>query len=200
MTTILKQSDFEDFWIRVYLNPKEDFFTACADRAYRDLNRTIHGLAKIQTKDNYLRIRAILIKISKELIDLDFKDQHSFDKAHRAKCYQLIESFKAEYDTVEYTIGQAQKWINMFLKYLFALGESRVSGISKNYGYFHVPLDNIIQDLFLDKARIKRVPVSWSRIVDYEIYLDYQKEIRKFYKKSIPLDVEFKLFNGDDIV
>ena len=39
---------------------------------------------------------------------------------------------------------QAQKWINMSMKYLYALGDERVPGISKNYEYFHIPIDNII--------------------------------------------------------
>lgn len=194
--TYLTPKDFEDFWIRVYLNPKDDFKVACVNRSYRDLNRTIHGLAKKQSKEKYQKVSEVLISVSNELINKDFDNQSIFDAFHKLKCQELIKSFKANYQTIDFTIGQAQKWINMYLKYLFALGDNRVPGISKNYIFFHIPLDNIIQDILLDKAQIERIPVAWSRINNYDTYINYQRAIRSSYTNKIPLDVEFKLFNG----
>lgn len=94
----------------------------------------------------------------------------------------------------ELSIGQAQKWINMTHKYLFALGESRVNGISKNYEFFHIPINNIIQEK-LEKEGIEKLKERWSRIKQYSNYLDYQKKVREHFAGQIPLDVEFKLFN-----
>jgi hypothetical protein len=91
-------------------------------------------------------------------------------------------------------IGQAQKWINMTLKYLFALGENRIKGISKNYIYFHFPLDNIIQDKLV-KLGIPKFKVSWSRIDNYVEYLNYQCLVRTKFAGQILMDVEFRLYN-----
>ncbi|MDP2525643.1 hypothetical protein [Maribacter dokdonensis] len=187
--------DIEGFWIRVYLNPVNGLHIACADRSYRDLNRTLRGLAKEQTKEKYNLVRGRLINYSFELVTTDFKDQQYFDIEHKSVCDKLIKIFNEEYCDVKMTYGQVQKWVNMYLKYLFALGENRVSGISKNYQYFHIPIDNIIQDELRKDKGIARMTEPWSKINCYDTYLEYQKQVREVYLKSIPMDIEFRLFN-----
>ena len=59
--------------------------------------------------------------------------------------------------------------MNMHLKYLFVLGEARVSGITKNYGFFHVPIDNIIQDELKKQKGINKLPEPWGKIYDYKV-------------------------------
>jgi hypothetical protein len=83
----------------------------------------------------------------------------------------------------------------MSLKYLFALGENRINGITNNYNYFHFPVDKIIQDKLKERYNIGKLKTAWSRIQNYEIYLNYQKICRTHFNGQIPLDVEFKLFN-----
>jgi hypothetical protein len=95
----------------------------------------------------------------------------------------------------EISYGQAQKWINMSLKYMSALGNTIIIGVEKNYKYFHIPVDNIIQDK-LKNHNINRIPISWSRIDNYDVYLSYQIELRNKFSDQIPLDVEFRLFNS----
>lgn len=83
----------------------------------------------------------------------------------------------------------------MTLKYLFALGDNIVDGISTNYIYYHIPIDNIIQDKLLKKYDIPKFSERWSRIDDYERYLNYQIKVRQTIQNQIPMDVEFRLFN-----
>ncbi|BFP40575.1 hypothetical protein FGF1_14200 [Flavobacteriaceae bacterium GF1] len=191
----LRPIDIEDFWIRVYLNPKEDLFSACADRAYRDLNRTLRGLRAEQTKTKYIELRRRLMDLSNLLLVTGFNCQDSFDDVHKNACQKLIRAFNREYKFTKMTIGQAQKWINMYLKYLFALGEQRILGISKNSRYFHVPVDGVIQMEFEKDAQISPLSMPWSKIDEYDTYLSYQKRIRQYYINQIPLEVELKLFN-----
>lgn len=193
--TNLQIGDLQDFWIRVYLNPKNGLLTACADRAYRGLNRTLRGLGKEQSKAKYIRIQTSLIRFSQELVSKDFEDEKSFDRTHKDKCDNLIKVFNFEYKQISMTYGQAQKWINMYLKYLFALGDVRVPGIVKNYQFFHIPIDNIIQDELNKDKGLKRIPIAWSKLNNYQVYLDYQKLVREKYSPSIPMDIEFRLFN-----
>lgn len=65
--------------------------------------------------------------------------------------------------------GQAQKWINMTLKYMFAIGPNIIDGIDRNYDYFHIPLDNVIQEK-LSIHGINRINIRWSRIDNYQTY------------------------------
>ena len=82
----------------------------------------------------------------------------------------------------------------MTLKYLFAIGPNVIDGIDRNYEFFHIPIDNIIQDK-LSIRGINRINSRWSRIDSYQTYLQYQIRVRNTFAGQIPLDVEFRLFN-----
>lgn len=194
MPTQLVQQDFLNFWMRVYLGTTDNDLIrlSAIDRAYRDVNRTMHGIGNIQTDDTYNILRIFINEIIDEVINVDY-DQNAFDIWHRKKCDEL----KAEFIRVlNYNIryGQAQKWINMSLKYMFAIGSDRIVGIDRNYDRFHIPIDNIIQDKLAEYG-IDIIPTRWSRIDDYDIYLNYQILVRNTFPDQIPMDVEFTLFN-----
>jgi hypothetical protein len=192
--TEISKFEIEDFWIRVYLNPKSDYVDSAINRAYRDLNRTLHGISKLQTEQNHKLVKQIIKNSIIEITTDKFESQVDFDNWHRQLCDKIIQSYKLEL-TFYFSFGQAQKWINMTLKYLFALGEERINGICINYEFFHVPIDNIIQDKLKLEFNIDRIEGAWSKISDYNIYLDYQKKLRMTRPNSIPMDIEFKLFN-----
>lgn len=193
MKSILDRDDFERFWIRVFLHTSDDFLERCIERAYRDFNRTLHGIRGHENKEAYSRLSNLVKSIVEEITTTNISNQTDYDSWHKDKCEILVKGFMTELN-YELSIGQAQKWINMTLKYLFALGESRVNGISKNYEFFHIPIDNIIQEK-LEKEGIEKLKERWSRIKQYSNYLDYQKKVREHFAGQIPLDVEFKLFN-----
>ncbi|RKY91041.1 MAG: hypothetical protein DRQ13_11910, partial [Ignavibacteriae bacterium] len=119
--------------------------------------------------------------------------QKEFDNWHFQKCKKLKSEFLKIYK-FKITFGQSQKWINMTMKYLFALGEKRIKNIETNYEYFHIPIDNIVQNE-LAKIGIPKFKMAWSKLDSYEEYLDYQKKVRGLIKNQIPMDFEFKLFN-----
>lgn len=191
--TSLTQTEIENFWIRCYLNPKIDLTEAAIDRAYRDFNRTLRGIGKAQTKNKQSLFKKLIVKIVGELLSMSFSDQTDFDKWHERKCCELVNAYK-DISNHKLFIGQAQKWINMTFKYLFALGDARIIGISKSYKFFHFPVDNIIQNEFF-KLGIPKFKMAWSRIDKYSEYLNYQSLIREKFVGQIPLDVEFRLFN-----
>lgn len=186
--TKLTKEDIEDFWIRVCLGTK-DYVGASVDRAYRDFSRTLHGISKTQPYDSYWELREVMIEMAKDLMTTEFYSQNEFDNWHRDMCDRLKVEFKSKRNHDIY-VGQAQKWINMTLKYLFALGD-RVNGAKRNYKYFHIPVDNII----LNKLNFK-FKKSWSRIDDYEDYLNFQIMVRQTHRNEFPMDVEFRLYNG----
>jgi hypothetical protein len=90
-------------------------------------------------------------------------------------------------------VGQAQKWLNMSMKYLFTLGERRVPGFAHLYQFAHIPIDNV----FLKSATALGGPslhVPWSRLDDYATYLSCQQAFRNLFGGSIPLEAEFRLW------
>ena len=196
MTTLTNQ-DIIKFWIRVYFGSgiEKDIVLSAIDRAYRDFNRTMHGIATKNTDVTYNMLRNLMKEIVNDILINDF-NQDSFDIWHQESCEKLIKEFdKIVNHQLHY--GQAQKWINMTLKYLFAIGNEKINGIDRNYKYFHIPIDNIIQKKLNIEYNICNIPMKWSRINDYTIYMNYQIEVRSKLMGQIPMDVEFKLFNGE---
>ena len=152
--TKLTQEDVHDFWLNVYFGTSDygRLKEAAVDRAYRDFNRTMHGFGKIRQEISYAVLRQGLLKLLNTLL-LNEYDQDEFDKGHKKTCEELIRLFEKVAD-YKISIGQAQKWVNMSLKYWFAIGEKRIPRVEKNYEYYHVPLDNIIQENFTNMALI----------------------------------------------
>lgn len=77
---------------------------------------------------------------------------------------------------------------------MFAIGDGLINGIEHNYMFFHIPIDNIIQEKLVNHS-INEIKGKWSRINNYDTYLQYQKLVREAFIGQIPLEVEFRLFN-----
>lgn len=189
--TNLAERDCKDFLLFLYFGRNKDYLENCIDRAYRDFNRTIHGFANNKNKDNILKESKAYLK--KALIEIKnnniITSQADFDTWHESTCYNLLKIFD-KYEYSNFNIGQAQKWINMSLKYIFLYDETRIDGFNSIYQYCHIPIDNII----LNKFEYKKFNTSWSRINDYNAYIRFQKYIREVVTDEIPLDFEFRLF------
>ncbi len=198
MKSSINQSDREKFWIKCLLNHQNDdvgaLIEASIKRAYRDFNRTLHGIVSESDKRNRLII--YLSKIVNEIRIQKFESQEVFDFWHKNKCESLKSMFQSEFQYDKICIGQCQKWINMTLKYLFILGEDKIPGIETNYHFFHIPIDNIIQKELSNKYQIDKIGNPWSKIENYADYLKYQKKVREKINDEIPMDIEIRLFNN----
>lgn len=194
--TTLTQDEIKKFWIRVYLGTtnEKELIVAAIDRAYRDFNRTMHGIGEKQTDKTKKFLSDFMLAVVDSLTSKQFVNQAEFDDWHKLKCDELKKAFH-QYPGFKISYGQAQKWINMTLKYLFALGDNIVNGISANYAYYHIPIDNIIQNKLLEKYAIQKFSERWSKIDDYEKYLNYQMKVRQTIQNQIPMDIELRLFN-----
>lgn len=177
---------------------ESDVYKAAADRAYRDLCRTI----KFKDKDdkNYKCRRSVNELIVKQIKNLSDTNQEAYDEFHLGLCGQIIEEYRKN-GVAELTYGQAQKWVNMTMKYLCVLSEGNFTGkfewLDRFYPYLHVPIDSII----LDKIAEARFPninldknLSWSKIEKYEFYLEIQKNLRKSLTAMSPMDWEFEVW------
>lgn len=192
--TKLTDKDYKDFLIFLYFGKNDNYLDNCIDRAYRDFNRTLHDFGNIEkgkkkeiygAAKDYLKDSLIQIQNG----SLNIKTQSEFDVWHKKKCFDLVRIYK-DCGFNSFHIGQAQKWINMTLKYIFVHDKSQISGFEDIYGFCHIPIDNII----LSKLDYNFFDTAWSRIDDYEIYFKFQKYIRNKVKPEVPLDFEFRLF------
>ncbi len=187
MNSILPFELKEDFYIRLYFNIAEGYEIAGIKRAYLDFNRTLPIKDKNQEKRKNIRSETELFLKTEllKLISADIENQELFDLSHEKLCLNLIKNW------TELTIGQAQKWINMTLKYWLLFGENRIKGIEKSARFFHIPIDNLIQkNMFGEKS-----PKPWSKINNYDDYFEYQRKHRAKNEVNPPIICEFEVFN-----
>ncbi|MEO0969867.1 MAG: hypothetical protein AAFX80_16435, partial [Cyanobacteria bacterium J06639_18] len=119
-----------------------------------------------------------------------------FDNWHEDTCEKLI-SIYTHNGYSRFTVGQAQKWINMTFKYIFTYGEQRVAGFGNAYPYCHVPIDQTVLKE-LKRYNFPKFNYPWSRIDNYNDYLEKQIWVRHNFDIA-PLDVEFKLWLGKEL-
>ncbi len=188
-------ADQFEYLLRLYFGGDPDRLSCCISRAYRDLNRTLHGLAKLPEGEGLrARASAVVRAFLTDLVGPAHLDQTTFDRRHQAACTELGSTYSAAGFT-EFRVGQAQKWLNMALKYVFAFGEGRLPGYAGVFGLAHIPLDNII----LGQLRgygMPRLTARWSRLADYEEYMGIQRWVRSAFPGSAPLAVEFSLWQN----
>lgn len=165
----------------------------------------------IESKNNLIKniCKNILSPIETKEREISFKNS-DFDDWHKAKCEEIKEKINGNYETVNnsdekileesFTIGQAQKWVNMTLKYLWLLDALPKNICEKD---LHIPIDSYIIEIAYDNKNkfenalgLEEKPEeSWSKLSKYEDYFKIQKAIRKAIKtnatnKTIPIKWE----------
>lgn len=184
METIIKESLREDFYIRLFFDTKNGFYSAGIKRAFLDFSRTLrikdkNRLELKKSADFFLHEN--LYKLTRNKLE----NQEEFDNFHKYTAEELTKIWN------ELSFGQAQKWINMTLKYWLLFGENRISGIELNAKYFHIPIDSFVQKGMFEEKK----PKPWSKISDYETYLQYQIRHREKNTGNFPIVDEFEFFN-----
>ena len=175
-------SKISEFLKTLYFGAIDNPFEASSRSAYTDMCRTIrfkgkNGFSLREDVDNLLE---------KKIPDLiSVKDEREFAQWHQAMCEQIVGMYRTE--GIEFYIGQAQKWINMTLKYLYVLEPDVVEPF---YHLLHIPVDNYIIDIAKKQYGVPALPCAWSRIDDYTVYMDYEKTLMEVIDE-IPLDWEF---------
>jgi hypothetical protein len=191
------RTEQSEFLFRLYFGSNPDRFGACVARAYLDLRRTLTGFAEfpnaiVLRQNAHEKVRSSLVALQKLH---DSLDQDGFDVWHRTTCEELCLVY-AEQQFV-FSVGQAQKWINMAFKYVFVFGEEYIPGFVALYGFGHVPLDIIMLNKFA-AIGAPRLSSAWSRLHNYGEYMEFQRWIRTTFPDSAPLAVEFHLYQAPD--
>ena len=171
-----------DFLKMLYFGVTDNPFEAASRSAYTDMCRTIRFNGK---NGDMLRkaVDSLLEERIPELVAVN--DAEDFTKWHHSICEEIVVMYEAE--GIEFYIGQAQKWVNMTLKYLYVLVPDVVEPF---YRFLHIPLDNYIIDIAKKQYGIPSLHCAWSRISDYQDYLDYEEMLMEVIDE-VPLDWEF---------
>lgn len=148
-------------------------------RSYRDMSRTLRGAGAMSAADRTRFEEFVDGELAKFLVDLaDITDQEEFDLRHHEWCRTVMGAFndlvKEAQLTATMTYGQAQKWLNMFLKYaaVLDLQETRDA-----YQWFHVPIDRRVYDAMRKQEITIGSSVAWSKL-DRDQYTTAQESLR----------------------
>lgn len=168
----------------------DDYFTAASRRAYLDFNRTLPLNKSNKSDKEKVELWSAGTEMLREnitaLLEMRAKTQKAFDDWHYRTCSALRSHYRN--NGVQFTYGQAQKWVNMTLKYLYILGAYSFDDI---FEFLHPPIDNYILTAATEEFGIPRISVAWSKWDDYKGYLDYQKKLRAKMDGRVPLRWEF---------
>ena len=180
-----------DFLMRMYFKSHLGDWDSYISRAYLDMSRTLHHFSECAKKDILKGAAVSILKaaLSKLAKNGDSASRTAFDKWHARTCERLLEVFppSKRSDDFEFHYGQAQKWLNMTIKYswLFPNGK-RLEGW---YAFAHFPIDEYILRA-AKKRHLLRPNISWSRW-DQATYSDFQNKLTlSLGTHSDPLAVE----------
>lgn len=177
------------------------------------MNRTLTFIDSAKDKESEKSIAENREELRNQAIEKMFECfkevDGDYDKWQNNVCDSIINLYRMrlkirtkinETKGCDMTVGQAQKWVNMTVKYIWLVcsvyGTSDIfhyyENLMKQEKYFHIPLDHYILDYVklncIEKdenlseetknglTAIKRV---WSAIPDFESYNKYQKALRK---------------------
>jgi len=199
MSTITIDKDIVSSLYGLYFGDISDKYKAACFRAYRDFNRTIDfginqsQLSKQQKKQQE-RLRTQwkneIVAIFREQIivlhNIEDINQERFNEWHTNICNSIKNNY-IEKGVSSFTYGQAQKWVNMTIKYLYLL---QADSFTREFNFLHIPIDNYVMDIALTRFGIQKPNTAWSTW-DMNQYTRYQNELRSHIVGEPPLRWEF---------
>lgn len=154
-----------DFLIFCYFGSRGNDIDSVINRAYVDM--ASHTMATFKNVNDKWKCRWLASGVIKKAIEVIDKP---YDEWHSDTCKNII----SKYPDNVLSYGQAQKWLNMTVKYVYVLKllgkfENQYKYISDEHvSEFHVPLDSyILENILGDKSTV------WSKMDG-----DKYKEIR----------------------
>ena len=184
----LLESDIIAFLKNAYFGSTEDPVLTAAQSAYLDLNRTIEfNCVEAITNETKSGLRAaatqLIEKGVRSLLARQDLDAASFDLWHNRLCEQIIELYRGR--DVPFHYGQAQKWINMTMKYFCVLDRKEANRI---ISLMHLPIDSIVFERANDFLSVPYPRFRWSRMTgdQYKGYLSNIREALSRKESSCP--------------
>lgn len=181
-SSVVVDSKILDFLKMLYFGITDNPIETASRSAYTDMCRTIRFKGK---NGDVIRKAVDNLLVEKILELVAIRSSVEFTQWHHAVCMEIVDMYISE--GIEFYVGQAQKWVNMALKYLYVLNPDVVEPY---YCYLHIPLDNYIMDIAWKQYGVPLLSCAWSRISNYQDYLAYEETLMEVID-TIPLDWEF---------
>ena len=165
--------------------------------AYLDVNRTIRGINSEQSRF----FKQAVVSFIEDLLARPPMNQAEFDQLHHRCCQQCLTYSSPSGARIHY--GQAQKLLNMSLKYLYneyatykgKLNQFRFPDNNVEH-LFHLPIDSQIRNCLVDNYHFSDpTSLPWSQWT-YDHYMSFQNQLRKrISTQHRPLEIDYMLWN-----
>ncbi len=178
-----------------YENKPVQAISEIVQLGYLDVNRTLRGIELEQSRI----FKDTVISFINNLLASPPENQEDFDLLHRTCCEKCLDS----QGRAQIHYGQAQKLLNMSLKYLYneyAVYRGKVNQFrfpdNNLEHFFHLPIDSQIRDFLTDNCHfIAPARLPWSQW-NYEHYISFQCQLRqRLNPQYSPLEIDYMLWN-----
>lgn len=164
--------------------------------AYLDVNRTLWGIDSEQSQS----LKQTGVSLIEHLLASPPKNQPQFDELHHRSCQQCLACVSPGGATIHY--GQAQKLLNMSLKYLYNefaayYGNQNQFGFPDNIEHlFHLPIDRQTRNHLVGRCHFADpTSLPWSQWA-YDHYIAFQNQLRDRIRSHFkPLEIDYMLWN-----
>ena len=154
-------------------------FEGAAHKAYTDMARRTLRIKENSKERKVLKEQAT--KILQQAVEDLKNDSSDFPKWHEKSCNALIACYGGQ---ISY--GQAQKWLNMLLKYLYVYdvkGYETLFSSREGIAALDMPVDSKVIEALHRKYNVKRPTAGWS-VWDRNTYRAYQAAARSALQKN----------------
>ncbi len=178
-----------------YENKPVPIVSEIVQLGYLDVNRTLRGIEPEQSEI----FKDTVVAFINNLLTSSPENQEDFDLLHRRCCEKCLDAKGGT--RIHY--GQAQKLLNMSLKYLYneyAVYRGKVNQLrfpENNVEHlFHLPIDSQIRDFLINNCHfIAPTRLPWSQW-NYEHYFSFQSQLRqRLNPQYSPLEIDYMLWN-----
>jgi hypothetical protein len=169
------------------------------------MSRTFYGIGKLDPKLKTIVLKGAKAQVKQAFETLrakhpaktDAKRLLEFDTWHSASCDALISYYNKALDrltVVRLTYGQAQKWLNMTLKYCWVCGGPELQWLEPWFRSAHIAVDEVILVAAEKEGVVTGRPCpKWSKWNSGPQYDCFQKTVRNAaaIQNKSPLELEF---------
>jgi hypothetical protein len=197
---------------QTYFGVRGDNLDRFISRAYRDMNRTFRGLGKLSLdkRKNEKRAKQLLLsgksqvrkylsRLEGSVVPKPGRRKQGFDLWHNESCKSLIGYYAKMLQLwgveARMTYGQAQKWLNMTIKYCWVCGGEELDWLGGYYEVAHFVVDEVILVAAVEEGVVDERPCkNWSKWNSAEEYRSFQMVLRQAAKNrhKSPLELEFE--------
>lgn len=158
-------------------------FEGAAHKAYADMARRTLRI-KENSKER-IALKKSATEILRQAVEDLKNDSSDFPKWHEKSCNALIACYGGQL-----SYGQAQKWLNMLLKYLYVYdvkGYETLFSSREGIAALDMPVDSKVIDALRRKYTVKPPTAGWS-VWDRNTYRAYQAAARNALQSASDIE------------